>query len=67
MELVFTCPAQHLVFTSQGYRITDNNGVTTDAAGNKVLDAKVALNHPCPHCGGMHVYHVSELACPFGT
>jgi hypothetical protein len=40
--------------------------VITDEAGNKTLDAKVAPDHPCPFCGGRHVYHASELLCPFG-
>jgi hypothetical protein len=25
----------------------------------------VALEHPCPYCGRMHRFHVSELMCPF--
>ena len=39
--------------------------LSTDDAGNKTLDAKVALNEPCPFCGQKHVYQASELSCPF--
>ena len=33
--------------------------------GNMDMDAKVALDEPCPFCGQKHVYHASELPCPF--
>lgn len=66
MKLVFVCPDQNKVFESDHYRVTENNGVVCDAAGKRSLDAKVALDSPCPLCGKMHVYHASELSCPFG-
>ena len=66
MELVFVCPGTQNVFKSGDFEMTDNNGVITDEDGNRTLDAKVALNRPCPFCGRKHVYLVNELACPFG-
>jgi hypothetical protein len=46
------------------FEITANRGVITDAAGNRVLDAAVALTKACPHCGRRHVYQAREVACP---
>jgi predicted RNA-binding Zn-ribbon protein involved in translation (DUF1610 family) len=65
MEFVFVCRNTNKDFKSSDFEIRDNRGVKTDASGNKVLDAKVALTVPCPFCGEKHVYQVSELACPF--
>ena len=65
MKLIFVCPDQNEGFESADYRIVENRGVIIDAAGNRVLDAKVSLNAVCPHCGQKHIYHVSELSCPF--
>jgi hypothetical protein len=65
MKLIFVCPNQIKVFESADYEIIESKGVITDATGNKALDAKVALNAPCPYCGQKHIYHVSELSCPF--
>jgi len=65
MKLIFVCLNQKKVFETADYRIVENKGVITDAAGNKSLDAKVALNEPCPYCGHKHIYDVSELSCPF--
>jgi uncharacterized Zn finger protein (UPF0148 family) len=64
MKLVFVCPKRNEVFESADFRIVDNKGVVTDAAGNKTLDAKVALDQPCPFCGEKHVYHAGDLTCP---
>ena len=61
------CPAQNEVFENADFIILENRGVITDADGNKTLDAKVALNQPCPFCGRKHVYHAGELCCPFGS
>lgn len=66
MTLVFECPKTHQIFHSDRFDIRENNGVKTDASGNKFLDAEVALSDPCPFCREMHVYHATELACPFG-
>ena len=65
MKFIFVCPNQNREFESSDFRILDNRGVISDRAGNKMLDAKVALETPCPFCGAKHVYHVRELSCPF--
>jgi hypothetical protein len=65
VKFIFVCPNKNEVFESSDFQILDNRGVTTDDVGNKTLDAKVALNEPCPFCGKKHVYHASELSCPF--
>ncbi|MGD8520649.1 MAG: hypothetical protein PVF56_05850 [Desulfobacterales bacterium] len=65
MKFTFVCPIQNKVFESSDFKIQENRGVITDEAGNKMLDAKVALENPCPFCGNKHVYHASELSCPF--
>lgn len=65
VKFVFVCTKNNEMFENSNFKIIDNRGVITDAAGNKSLDAKVALNEPCPFCGEKHIYHVSELLCPF--
>lgn len=65
VNFIFVCPNKNEIFESSNFNIMDNLGITTDEAGNKTLNAKVALNEPCPFCGGKHVYHASELTCPF--
>ena len=65
MNFIFTCPEQNKTFETDRFSIRDNKGVTTDAAGNKTLDAAVVLTRPCPFCGQLHVYRANELACPF--
>lgn len=65
MNFIFICPENQKDFTSENFTVVNNRGINTDADGNKNLDAEVVLNEPCPFCGGMHVYHVSELLCPF--
>ena len=65
MKLIFVCPHANKVFESAAYRIIDNKGVMTDASGSRVLDARVALDEICPHCGHKHIYHAGELSCPF--
>lgn len=65
MKFIFVCPVHNRVFESADFSIIENRGVIIDAAGNKVLDAKVALTEPCPFCGGRHVYRAGELSCPF--
>jgi len=66
MKFIFVCPTQNRVFESVDFTILDNKGVITDESGNKILDAKVALNRLCPFCGEKHVYHARDLSCPFG-
>ena len=65
MKFIFVCPNKNEVFESLDFKILDNKGIIIDDAGNKTLDAKVALNEPCPFCGQKHVYQASELSCPF--
>jgi len=65
MKFIFVCPIKNEVFESSDFKIKDYRGIRTDESGNKTLDAKVALNEPCPFCGKRHVYHVDELSCPF--
>ena len=64
-ELVFVCPEKGVTFSSANFKIVENNGIKTDADGNRTLDAKVAVEESCPSCGKQHVYHVSEIPCPF--
>jgi hypothetical protein len=59
------CPEKGVAFGCANFRIVENNGIKTDADGNKTLDAKVAIEEPCPFCGKRHVYHVSDISCPF--
>lgn len=65
MKLIFICPDKNEMFESTDFEIIDNRGIITDNSGNRALDARVALRNPCPFCGNKHVYHVSELSCPF--
>jgi hypothetical protein len=65
IKFIFTCPTQSKTFESSDFKIVDNQGVITDETGNKTLNARVALNEPCPHCGRKHMYHAGEIACPF--
>jgi hypothetical protein len=65
MKFFFVCPTQNKEFASANFSILESRGVIVDQAGNKMLDAKVALNEPCPFCGQKHVYHAGELSCPF--
>jgi hypothetical protein len=64
VKFIFVCPNKNEVFESSDFKILDNRGIITDDAGNKSLDAKVALDEPCPFCGQKHAYHASELSCP---
>ena len=64
-ELIFVCPEKGATFCSNNFKIVENNGIKTDAKGKKTLDAKVAVEESCPFCGKQHVYHVSEIPCPF--
>lgn len=65
MNFIFVCRDQNRVFESNDFSIVENKGVSDDGNGNKVLDAQVVLNQPCPYCGKKHVYRASELVCPF--
>jgi len=65
IKFIFVCPAKNTVFESSDFKVIQNRGVITDTAGNRGLDAKVALEKPCPFCGSKHVYRAGELSCPF--
>jgi len=65
VEFIFVCPDHGKWFETARFSIVENRGVVTDASGNRTLDAKVALDDPCPYCGKKHVYHCNELSCPF--
>jgi hypothetical protein len=65
MKFLFVCPNKNELFASSNFKVIDNRGIIVDKAGNKSLDARVALNESCPFCGEKHVYHASELSCPF--
>ncbi|WP_373500998.1 hypothetical protein [Desulfococcus sp.] len=65
MKLIFTCPVAGREFERGDFRLVDNRGVVVDGEGNRRLDARVRLNSPCPHCGGIHEYDADRLACPF--
>ncbi len=67
MNFIFVCPNTNEMFESPNFKILENRGIITDEAGHKTLDAKVALEEPCPFCGQKHVYHACELSCPFAT
>ena len=67
MKFNFVCPGNQQVFESSDFCIIDYKGVRNDAQGQKELDAKVKLLKPCPFCGEKHVYHASELVCPFDS
>jgi predicted RNA-binding Zn-ribbon protein involved in translation (DUF1610 family) len=65
MVLHFNCPETGKPFETADYSISDNRGVMTNANGDKILDATVMINSPCPHCGNLHKYRADKLACPF--
>jgi hypothetical protein len=67
LEFVFVCPNTNHVFKSADFHVSENRGVVTDEAGNKVLDATVVLDEGCPFCGAKHSYPAGELSCPFGS
>jgi hypothetical protein len=67
MDFIFVCPQTQKAFNSEAFEIIDNRGVTLDEAGNKILDAKVRLTKPCPHCGETHTFQANTLTCPFST
>ena len=65
MKFLFVCPEKNDVFESNAFKIIEHQGVKVDEAGNKFLDAKIELDFPCPFCGKKHVFHATELSCPF--
>ena len=65
MRFIFICPEKYQVFESGDFKIIENRGVKVDQTGKKFLDAKVELVPSCPFCEKKHVFHASELMCPF--
>ena len=65
MKLIFVCPQNDKAFETDDYKVIEDRGVKIDDSGKKVWDAKVGLTIACPFCGKTHVYHASELPCPF--
>ncbi|MGC9312853.1 MAG: hypothetical protein ACP5IA_09165 [Sediminispirochaetaceae bacterium] len=63
--LVFVCTENGAAFHSADFRLVENRGIKVSKDGSRILDAKVLLEDPCPFCGRRHVYHVSEIPCPF--
>lgn len=66
MVLHFNCPETGKYFETADYSISDNRGIATNENGDKILDATVIINSPCPYCGKLHKYRADKLACPFG-
>lgn len=67
MKLVFICPETNAIFETEDFSLAENHGVQTDSNGEKVLNATVVLNSPCPYCQKIHRYRAKDLACPFDT
>ncbi|GBC62403.1 hypothetical protein DENIS_3375 [Desulfonema ishimotonii] len=67
MKFIFSCPETGQIFETDAFKMIENKGITEDESGNRVLDAKVELETPCPFCGKQHVFHASELLCPFSA
>jgi hypothetical protein len=67
MKFIFVCPENHKTFETEDFEIIENKGVKSDNAGNKHLDATVALSSPCPFCGKKHIFHADEMICPFSV
>lgn len=65
MKFVFVCPEKQNVFERASFEINNNKGIALNMKGNKSLNSKVKINKPCSFCSIKHVYHASELSCPF--
>ncbi len=65
MDFIFSCPATGRIFETAAFRIVENKGVVTESDGKKRLDARLALDEPCPYCGQLHVFGADEMICPF--
>jgi len=67
MILLFNCPETGESFETADYSISDNKGIITNSNGEKILDATVVINSPCPYCNTLHKYKADKLSCPFST
>jgi hypothetical protein len=65
MNFIFNCPETGQIFETPDFTIIENHGVVIDADGSRRLEARVALDGPCPFCGQRHVYRAEEMICPF--
>jgi len=65
MILHFNCPETGKSFETPDYSISENRGIVTNSDGEKILDATIVINLPCPYCGNLHKYSADKLACPF--
>ena len=65
MKLVFVCPENNKAFETDDFEVIEDKGIKTGESGEKIWDAQVELTAGCPFCGKAHVYHASELPCPF--
>lgn len=54
MKFVFVCPEKNRLVESAESKIVDKRGDMIDTAGDRVLEATVALDDPCPFCGRRH-------------
>jgi hypothetical protein len=65
MEFMFVCPEKNEIFQTRYFCMINNNGIKIDENGNKILDARIKLDNPCPFCGKYHEFHANEMMCPF--
>jgi hypothetical protein len=65
MKFIFKCPETGQIFETADFTITENQGVVIDPDGSRRLEARVALDGPCPLCGQRHTYRADEMICPF--
>ena len=65
MDFIFNCPETGKIFETSAFTVLENRGVVIDADGSRRLDARVALDDPCPFCGQRHTYRADEMICPF--
>ncbi len=65
MNFIFNCPETGQIFETADFSVIENQGVVIDADGGRHLDARIALDIPCPYCGRHHVYRADEMICPF--
>jgi len=66
MELFFVCPDTGHSFYTEWFDLVNNQGIVTDADGNKSLKADVLVRN-CPHCGKEHSFRADELSCPWSS
>jgi hypothetical protein len=65
MNFIFNCPETGRIFETAEFTVIENQGVVIEADGSRRLEARVALDTPCPYCGQRHTYRADEMICPF--